>query len=42
MSGFRREVEKNCILIGYYEASSGNSLPTFWDKLSCPIFSGQE
>ena len=31
---FRREVDENCVLLGYYAASSGNSLPTFRDKLS--------
>jgi hypothetical protein len=28
-SRFRREVDENCVLLGYYAASSGNSLPTF-------------
>ena len=27
--------KKNCALLGYYTASSGNSLPMFWDNLSC-------
>jgi hypothetical protein len=36
ISGFRREVDENCTLIGYYEASSVNFLPTFRDKLSVP------
>jgi hypothetical protein len=27
---------KNCALMGYNEASSGNLLPTFWDNLSVP------
>jgi hypothetical protein len=31
--GFEAE---NCPLLGYYAASSGGSLPTFWDKLSVP------
>ena len=35
-SGFRREVDENCDLLGYYAASSGNSLPTFWENLSIP------
>ena len=35
-SVFRREVDENCALLGYYEASSGNSLPTFRDNLSGP------
>ena len=34
ISGFRREVGKNCALLGYCAASSGNSLPTFRDNLS--------
>jgi len=25
---------KNCVLLGYYTTSSGNSLRTFWDNLS--------
>jgi hypothetical protein len=29
ISGFRREVAKNCALMGYYAAGSGNFLPTF-------------
>ena len=36
ISGFRREVAKNCALVGYYAASSGNFLPTFRDNLSVP------
>jgi hypothetical protein len=34
ISGFRREVDENCRLLGYYSVSSGNFLPTFWDNLS--------
>jgi hypothetical protein len=34
--GFRREVVENCVLLGYYSASSGNSLPTFRVNLSFP------
>jgi hypothetical protein len=34
--GFRREVNKNCALLGHYAASSGNSLPTFRNNLSVP------
>jgi len=33
ISGFRREVAENCVLLGYYAASSGNSLSTFRDRL---------
>ena len=32
-SGFRRETDDNCALLGYYVTSSGNFLPTFRDKL---------
>ena len=32
--GFRREAAKNCALLGYYAASSGNFLLTFRDNLS--------
>jgi hypothetical protein len=27
---------ENCVLLGYYAASSGNSLPTFRDNISVP------
>jgi hypothetical protein len=36
ISGFRGEVDENCALLGYYEASSGNLLATLWDTLSVP------
>jgi hypothetical protein len=36
ISGFRREGDENCILLGYYAASIGNFLPTFRDNLSVP------
>jgi len=36
ISGFRREVDENCALLGYYAASSGNFLPTFRNNLSFP------
>jgi len=36
ISGFRCEIGEKCALLGCYEASSGNSLPTFRDKLSVP------
>ena len=36
ISGFRRVGDKNCILLGCYAASSGNSLPTFRNNLSVP------
>jgi len=31
ISDFRREVAENCALLGYYAASNGNFLPTFWE-----------
>ena len=34
ISGFLREIDQNCVLLGYYAASSGNFLPTFRDNLS--------
>jgi hypothetical protein len=36
ISGFRREVDENCALLGYYAARSGNFLPTFLDNQSVP------
>jgi hypothetical protein len=36
ISGFRREVDANCDLLGYCTASSGYFLPTFRDILSVP------
>jgi hypothetical protein len=36
ISGFRREINENCALLGHYAASSGNFLTTFWDNLSIP------
>jgi len=36
ISGFRRETDESCALLGNYAASSGNSLPTFRDNLSVP------
>jgi hypothetical protein len=29
-----------CALLGYYAASNGNPLRTFWDNLSGPVFKG--
>ena len=34
ISGFCCEVDEHYVLLGYYAASSGNSLPTFRDNLS--------
>jgi hypothetical protein len=36
ISGFRRDVDENCALLGYDAASSGNTLPTFRDNISVP------
>jgi hypothetical protein len=36
ISGFRREVDENCALVGYYAASGGSFLPTFRDNLTVP------
>jgi len=38
ISGFLREVDNNCVLLGCYSASSGNFLPTFREKLTSPFF----
>jgi hypothetical protein len=34
ISGFRREVDENCVLPGCYAASGGDLLPTFRDNIS--------
>jgi len=34
--GFRREVDENCVLLGYYAAGDGNSVPTIRDNQSVP------
>jgi len=39
-SGFRREVDKNCTLLGYYAASRGNFLPTFLETIFRSHLSG--
>jgi len=36
ISGFSHEVDENCILLCYYAASGGNSLPMLQDSLSVP------
>jgi hypothetical protein len=36
ISGFSRELDEICALLGYYTVYSGNSLPTFWDDMSIP------
>ena len=35
-SGFHHEAAKNCALLGYYAASSGNFLPMLQDNLLVP------
>ena len=41
-SGFHRAVDEICVLLGYYTAYSGNTLPTFRDDLLVPTLGGQE
>jgi hypothetical protein len=41
ISGFRRDVDEICALLGYYAALSGNPLRTFRDDIG-PIFKGQD
>jgi hypothetical protein len=41
VSGFRRDVDVICALLGYYAALSDNTLPTFRDNI-VPIFKGQD
>jgi hypothetical protein len=36
ISGFRRDVDKICALLGHYAASCGNCVPTFRDNVSVP------
>jgi hypothetical protein len=36
ISGFRRDVDEICVLLEYYVALSGSSVPTFRDNLSLP------
>jgi hypothetical protein len=36
ISGFRRDIDEICALLGYYAALSGNSAPTCRDNLSVP------
>jgi hypothetical protein len=37
-SGFCRDDDEICTLLGYYAASSGNPLPTFRDNVSVFLF----
>jgi hypothetical protein len=36
ISGFHRDADEICALLGYYATSSGNPLPTFRDYISVP------
>jgi hypothetical protein len=36
ISGFFRNVDDTCALLGYYAASCRNCLPTFWDNVTVP------
>jgi hypothetical protein len=36
ISGFSGDVDEIWALLGYYAASCGNCLPTFWDNVSVP------
>ena len=42
ISGFHREEEENCALLGYYAVSIATCLPTFRVKISVPPFGGLE
>jgi hypothetical protein len=37
ISGFRRDVDEICALLGYYTALSDSSVQTFWDNLLVPF-----
>jgi hypothetical protein len=37
ISGFRRDIDEICALLGYYAASCGNCLPKFRDNISVPF-----
>jgi hypothetical protein len=41
ISGFRRDVDDICLLVGYYAASCGNCLTAFWDNVSVPSSRGK-
>ena len=36
ISDFRRELDENCPLLGFYATSSGNFSPKFRDNISVP------
>ena len=36
ISGFRHEVDENCVLVGHYAAGGGNSVPTIRSHLQGP------
>jgi hypothetical protein len=35
-SGFRRDADEICVILGYNAVSSGNPLLTFWGNVSVP------
>jgi hypothetical protein len=41
ISGFRREVDENCALLGYYAARSGHFLLTLYGNLSVSSVRGK-
>ena len=41
-SGFRREVDEDCAILGYYAASNGNSLPMSRGQPIGPILKSQD
>jgi len=41
ISDFCHEIDENCILLGYYGTSSGNSLPTLRCNLLVPSSRGK-
>jgi len=41
ISGFCREVDENCTLLGHNAASSGHFLPTFCDNLTVSSLRGK-
>jgi hypothetical protein len=36
ISGFHRDADEICALLGYNAASSSNPVPTFWENISVP------
>jgi hypothetical protein len=42
ISGFRRDIDNICAILGYYRASCGNPSPTFRDNLSVSSSSAEK